>query len=63
MGDLSKATSNRETCKIAVAEAYPNAKPGAVPTYAGQLLRFACEMQIGDLVLYPSKQDRMVHFG
>ena len=63
MGDLSKIACNRETCKIAVAEAYPQAKPGAVPNYAGQLLRFVCEMQIGDLVLYPSKQDRMVHFG
>jgi restriction system protein len=38
-------------------------QPGAIPNYAGQLLRFVHEMQVGDLVLYPSKRDRMVHFG
>jgi restriction system protein len=63
MGDLSKIACDREAFKVAVVKAYPDAKPGAVPNYAGQLLRFACEMQTGDLVLYPSKQDRMVHFG
>jgi restriction system protein len=63
MGDLSTITSDREKCKIAVAKAYPNAKPGAIPNYAGQFLRFVCEMQVGDLVLYPSKKDRTVHFG
>jgi restriction system protein len=62
MGDLSKIPCDREAYKLAVAKAYPNAKPGAVPNNAGQLLRFACEIQTGDLVLYPSKQDRMVHF-
>jgi restriction system protein len=63
MGNLSKIACEREDYKAAVTKAYPNAKPGAIPNYAGQLLRFACEIQIGDLVLYPSKQDRMVHFG
>ncbi len=62
MGDLSKIACDREAYKLAVAKAYPNAKPNAVPNYAGQLLRFSCEIQTGDLVLYPSKQDRMVHF-
>jgi restriction system protein len=63
MGDMSKVPCERETFKAAVAKAYPQAKPGAVPNYAGQLLRFVCEMQVGDLVLYPSKQDRLIHFG
>lgn len=63
MGDLSEIACDREAYKLAVAKSYPNVKPGAVPNYAGQLLRFACEIQVGDLVLYPSKQDRMVHFG
>ena len=63
MGDLSKITHDREAYKVAVAQAYPEAKPGAIPNYAGQLLRFVLDMQPGDLVLYPSKQDRMIHFG
>ena len=63
MGDMSKIPCDREMFKAAVANAYPHAKPGAVPNYAGQLLRFVCEMQTGDLVLYPSKQDRLIHFG
>ena len=46
-----------------VAYQEPHAKPAAVPNYAGQLLRFVCEMQTGDLVLYPSKQDRTIQFG
>ncbi len=32
-------------------------QPGAIPNYAGQLLSFVHEMQVGDLVLYPSKRD------
>jgi restriction system protein len=63
MGDLSKIACDREAYKLSVSKAYPNAKPGAVPNYAGQLLRFVCEMQVGDLVLYPSKLDRLIHFG
>lgn len=63
MGDLASIACNRDSFKSAVAKAYPNVKPGAVPNYAGQLLRFVGEMQIGDLVLYSSIRDRMVHFG
>jgi len=63
MGDLSKLPCDRESFKTAVSKAYPHAKPGAVPNNAGQLLRFVCEMQIGDVVLYPSKLDRMIHIG
>jgi restriction system protein len=63
MGDLTKIKHDREAYKVAVAKAYPDAKLGAIPNYAGQLLRFVFDLQPGDLVLYPSKQDRMVHFG
>ena len=44
-------------------ETYPTAKPGAVPVMAGVLYRFVCEMAVGDVVVYPSKPDRMVHLG
>lgn len=54
---------DRESFKDAVAEAYPEAKPGAIPNYAGQLFRFVHEMKVGDLVAYPSKLDRQIHLG
>ncbi len=63
LGDLSKIESQQETFKTVVAEAYSEAKPGAIPNYAGQLLRFAHVMKPGDLVLYPSKKDKHIHFG
>ena len=63
MGDLSKIERNREAFKAAVAQAYPNKKPGAIPNNAGQLFRFAHEMKEGDLVVYPSKRDRHIHIG
>ncbi len=63
MGDLSKTTPDREAFKAAVAKTYPDAKPGAIPNNAGQLYRFVHEMQVGDLVVYPSKRDRQIHIG
>jgi restriction system protein len=63
VGDLSKIASNREAFKKALAAAYPKTKPGAVPVNAGTLFKFACEMKKGDLVVYPSKPDRMVNIG
>lgn len=63
IGDLSKIPPDRESYKATVAKTYPDAKPGAIPTNAGQLFRFVHEMQVGDLVVYPSKQDRKIHIG
>ena len=63
MGDLSKIKAEREAFKARVTDVYPNAKPGAIPTYAGQLFRFVHEMKVGDIVVYPSKKDRQVHIG
>lgn len=62
MGDLSKH-KDREDFKKALVETYPNAKPGAIANYAGQLYRFVHEMKKGDSVIYPSKRDREVHIG
>lgn len=62
-GDLSKLKPNREDFKSRVAETYPDKKPGAIPGNAGQLFRFVHEMKVGDIVVYPSKQDREVHIG
>lgn len=62
MGDLGKH-KDREDFKKALAETYPNAKPGAIANFTGQLYRFVHELKKGDLVIYPSKRDREVHIG
>jgi len=54
---------DREVLKSKIAECYPDAKPGAIPPWAGVLLRFVREMQPGDVVVYPSSRDRQVHLG
>jgi len=63
MGSLTKLPDNRDAFKLKVQEVYPNAKPGAIPNFAGQLFRFTHRVQVGDLIVYPSKQDRHVHIG
>lgn len=63
VGDLSVLPKTREAFKKAVSSTYPNVKPGAVPVIAGTLFKFANEIKKGDLVIYPSKVDRMVNFG
>lgn len=61
--DLSRLNAEREAFKEAVMSAYPGKKPGAIPNNAGQLFRFVHEIKIDDLVVYPSKRDRLVHIG
>jgi len=63
VGDLSILVKERKAFSAAVAGAYPNARPGAIPGYAGILYRFAHEMQPGELVIYPSKIDGQFHIG
>jgi restriction system protein len=63
MGDLSTLPADRDAFKARVAKVYPDKKPGAIPNSVGQLFRFVHEMQVGDLVVYPSKIDHCVHLG
>jgi restriction system protein len=63
MGDFSKIRPNRDAFKAAYVQSYPNAKAGKVPVAAGVAYRFAVEMKSGDIVIYPSKPDRMVNIG
>ena len=63
IGDLSELPADWDAVKAKVASVYPNAKPGAIPNYAGQLVRFVEEMKSGDWVIYPSKAERMVYLG
>jgi restriction system protein len=63
ISDLSILPPDREAFKAQLAKVYPHNKPGAIRNNAGQLFRFVHEMQIGDLVIYPSKQDKHIHIG
>lgn len=63
LGDLKKLQPTRDAFKAAFAKTYPQDKPGAVPVKAGVLYRFVNEMRIGDVVVYPSKSDRLVKIG
>lgn len=63
MGDLNKLPASRDTFKTTYAKLFPTEKPGAIPVKAGVLYRFSKEMKIGDIVVYPSKNDRMVNIG
>lgn len=63
LGDLTKIPPDREAFKAAIAAAYPDKKAGAIPVDAGTLFKFAHVIKDGDLVVYPSKSDRMVNIG
>ena len=62
-GDLSSLSAEREAFKQALSQAYPDAKDGTIRVWAGTMYRFTHEISVGDLVVYPSKQDRMVNIG
>lgn len=62
-GDLSSIPASRDQFKQLVVANCPDVKPGAVPGYGGQLFRFVHEIQINDLVAYPSKATRTIHIG
>lgn len=63
MGDISQLAPNREAFKEAVAIVYPDKKAGAIPVDAGSMFKFLHEIKAGDIVVYPSKYDRMVNIG
>ncbi|MBB3909755.1 restriction endonuclease [Sphingomonas desiccabilis] len=63
VGDLRDVPPSREAFKAAYSATYPDAKPGNVAVSAGVLFRFANEMKEGDIIVYPSKVDRMVNIG
>ena len=63
IGDLSEIGPDKEELKQRIASVRPEAKPGAIPVWAGVLLRFRFQMQPGDLVIYPYKPDSTLSFG
>jgi hypothetical protein len=63
LGDPRKVGNDREALKALLTEQYPDAKSGAIPGWAGMLIRFVYEMQIGDLVVYSGKADESFNIG
>ncbi|MFN3723586.1 MAG: restriction endonuclease [Paracoccaceae bacterium] len=61
--DIRGIESHRDAFKAALVAGGLGQKEGAVPVHAGILYRFVYEMQPGDVVVYPSKHDRMVNIG
>ena len=63
VGDLNQFGPDREAIKARVAAVFPHGKAGAIPVWAGVLYRFAYEIQVGDVIIYPYKPDSTLFFG
>ena len=63
MGDVSGLPPEREAFKARLQEVKPDQKPGFYPNAAGQIFRFIHEAKEKDMVVYPSKRDRLIHIG
>ena len=63
IGDLRELKDDPVGLKAQIAAAYPAAKPGAIPVWAGVLNRFAFGMAQGDFVISPNKADSTLNFG
>lgn len=63
LGDLSGQILERSVIKDRLAAAFPEAKAGAIPVWAGILTRFMYEMKIGDLVVSPDRSTRTINIG
>lgn len=63
IGNLNEIKAERDAFKEKYAQVYPEAKKGSIANGAGMLYRFACEVQIGDYVVFPSKIDRRINIG
>ena len=61
--DLNALPPLRDAFKAAFIDAYPTEKAGAVLVKAGVLFRFAKVINLGDVVVYPSKRDKLVNIG
>lgn len=63
LGNLKPIAASREQLKQELLNTYPDIKKGAVAGNAGVLFRFVNDVQLGDIIVYPSKFDRMVNIG
>ena len=63
LGDLQHCANSREQLKEVLIATYPKIKKGAIAGNAGVLFRFVNDIQPYDIVVYPSKIDRMINIG
>jgi restriction system protein len=63
MGDLSSIVQDREQLRQQIRSQFPAAKDGAIPIWAGILIRYVAEMREGDLVVYPNRTDSTIAVG
>lgn len=63
VGDLSRLEPTRDAFQVAVEEAYPDMKPGSVPSTRGTLYRFVHEIKDGDLIVCPDRGNRTIRIG
>lgn len=61
--DLRSIGNDRERMTTALRENLPEAKEGSIRVWSVILLRFAFEMEPGDLVVSPNKINRTLNFG
>ena len=62
-GDLSVIGHDKEALKAQLKKTHPTSKPGAIPVYAGELYRFVNDMAEGDVIVYRSKSEPVIHLG
>jgi len=64
MGDMSDLPKDWEKIKEKVATVYKDKKSEkGIAAYAGILRRFVNEMKPGDIIVYPSKTEKVIHLG
>ncbi len=63
IGDLQEIPQTREAIKEKYIQTFPDEKKGYVSVSVGMLFRFCHEIQTGDYIVFPSKQDRMINIG
>ena len=63
LGDLSKIALDRESFRTKMAEAFPTASKQSIANMTGQVFRFVSEVKVGDYVIFPSRNDRMINIG
>ena len=61
--DLRIVGEDREAIKRELTASYPDAKPGTVAAWAGVLMRFSFEPEVGDLLAHPERATQTVSIG
>lgn len=63
LGDLSKLDPNRDSFYSAYRDLFPDDTRTGSAGIAGKFFRFANEIEVGDLIVYPAISNRQVYVG